>query len=259
MSVPADILRENECLGEWCILHGYRGSVAYGTYEPGASTDKDTGAVCVPTLDHYLGRRSFGSQGTREIRRGDWDIVCFEARKALRLFEQGNPNVTELLWLPENAYVKRKRAGRMLIENRDAFLSRSLLQPFAGYANAQLLKMTRLNKEGYMGDKRKRLVDRHGYDTKNAMHLIRLLRMAIEVMRDGEVIVNRGGYDASQLLAIKHGEWPLERVKDEAERLFRRAEDAADRSPLPPRPDFERINRLCVDVVRAELEERGEL
>jgi hypothetical protein len=45
--------------------------------------------------------------------------------------------------------------------------------------------------------------------------------MGIEFLRDGELNVMR--YDAPELLAIKHGEWSLERIKAEAEHLFRRA------------------------------------
>jgi hypothetical protein len=55
--------------------------------------------------------------------------------------------------------------------------------------------------------------------------------MGIEFLRDGELNVMR--YDAAELLAIKHGEWSLEKIKAEAERLFRRAEEVYDRSTLP--------------------------
>lgn len=57
-----------------------------------------------------------------------------------------------------------------------------------------------------MGERRKALVRRHGYDTKNAAHLIRLLRMGIEFLQSGELLVDRSGHDAGELLAIKRGE-----------------------------------------------------
>ena len=122
-----------------------------------------------------------------------------------------------------------------------------------GYATQQLYKMEHQAFQGYMGDKRKRLVEKHGYDTKNAAHLIRLLRMGIEFLRDGELIVDRGGYDATELLANKNGEWSLERVKSESDRLFKRAEEVYDRSTLPQRPDREKVNELCVEMVRTWL------
>lgn len=38
-----------------------------------------------------------------------------------------------------------------------------------------------------MGEKRKQLVAKHGYDTKNASHLIRLLRMGMEFLTVEEI------------------------------------------------------------------------
>jgi hypothetical protein len=100
---------------------------------------------------------------------------------------------------------------------------------------------------GYMGAKRRELVRRIGFDSKNASHLIRLLRMGIEFLVEGELHVGRA--DAAQLLEIKRGEWPLERVKEEAERLFKLAEEAYVRSPLPPKPDEQQAERLCMEII----------
>jgi hypothetical protein len=49
----------------------------------------------------------------------------------------------------------------------------------------------------------------------------------------------------------------LERVKAEADRLFRRAEDAYDRSTLPAGPERVQVEDLCVIWVRETLRERG--
>ena len=257
MSIPRDLVRDQPGIGDWCILHGYRGSIAHGMYEPNSEPnsidDKDTMAVCVPPLNRYFGLREYGSRGTVEIKRDEWDIVIYEARKMVRLLAGGNPNVLALLWLSPNLYIKRTVAGQLLLDNRDLFVGRHVYKPFCGYAKQQLYKMEHGAHKGYMGEKRKRLVEKFGYDTKNAAHLIRLLRMGIEFLRDGVLNVDRGGYDAVELLAIKHGEWSLERVKDEADRLFRRAEEVYDRSTLPAGPDFDAVNDLCVAVVADAL------
>lgn len=242
---------------EWCVLHGYRGSIAHGMYEPPENPDsiddKDTMAICVPPVEFYFGLLDYGSRGTKEVKRGEWDIVIYEARKAIRMLGQGNPNILSLLWLPESAYIKQTPAGEILLANREAFVGRHVYASFCGYAKGQLHKMTHGAHEGYMGEKRKEIVARYGYDTKNAAHLIRLLRVGIEFLRDGYLRVDRGGLDATELLDIKHGAWSLERVQDEAASLFRRAEEAHDRSTLPLAPDRDRINELCVAVVDAAL------
>ena len=97
-----------------------------------------------------------------------------------------------------------------------------------------------------MGEKRKRLVDKYGHDTKNASHLIRLLRMGIEFLTDGEMQVHRK--DAQELLSIKNGEWSLEKIKAEAARLFVSSETAYINSKLPTKPDMQKISKLCVDI-----------
>ncbi len=157
------------------------------------------------------------------------------------------------LWLDENNYIRLTRAWRLVIESRDLFAGKHVYRSFTGYAYGQLKRMTSYNKEGYMGQKRKQLVDKFGYDTKNAAHLIRLLRMGIEFLNDGQLYVTR--HDASQLLEIKKGKWSLQQVKDEADRLFRTAEHAYICSELPPSPDYDRIDDLAIDVISCALED----
>jgi hypothetical protein len=99
--------------------------------------------------------------------------------------------------------------------------------------------------QGYMGEKRKRLVKRHGYDTKNASHLIRLLRMAVGFLQTGEMEVYRP--DAAELIDIKQGKWPLERVKAHAEELFAQAKTAKEWSRLPKTPDVDAIDSLTIE------------
>jgi predicted nucleotidyltransferase len=233
------------------ILLAYRGSIAHGTYEPNTDPnsidDLDLMGISVPDIEHYFGLRQFGSRGTVEIVDDPWDIVLYEARKAIGLLAKSNPNILSLLWLPEHLYIHVEPAGRLLIEARDLFATRTAFQPFVGYAKGQLHKMERGAFKGYMGEKRRALVERHGYDTKNAAHLIRILRMGIEFLRDGEMHVERE--DAAELLAIKHGEWSLEEVKASANFLFGVAEEAHAASTLPDAPDFDAINVLCADVI----------
>lgn len=256
MAVPEDITAQYPGLNEWCILHAWRGSIAHGMYDgphPDSIDDKDTMAICVPSHDYYFGLREFGSRGTQEIKLGEWDIVVYEARKAIRMLAQGNPNIISMLWLPDNLYIEVTSGGRLLLDNRELFVGQWCYQSFVGYANGQFHKMTHGSTQGYMGEKRRALVEKYGYDCKNAAHLIRLLRMACEFLKTGEMIVDRGGLDATELLDIKHGEWSLAQVQSEAERLFRRAEDAYDRSILPLTPDLDAVNALAVAVVNEQL------
>lgn len=234
-----------------CILLAYRGSIAHGTYEPntepGSIDDIDLMGISVPDIEHYFGLRQYGSRGTVEIVDDPWDIVLYEARKAISMLAKANPNILSLLWLPDDLYVHVEPAGQLLIDNRKLFATKAAYKPLIGYAHGQLSKMTRNACEGYMGAKRRKLVEQFGYDTKNAAHTIRILRTGIEFIRTGELQVHRP--DAAELLEIKHGEWSLEQIKATADFLFATAEEAIAASPLPDAPDYDAINRLCADVV----------
>jgi predicted nucleotidyltransferase len=259
MSVPKDLLRENKGLSDWNIIHAYRGSIAHGTYRPNTDPhsidDKDTIAICVPDKQYYFGLKEFGSRGTQEIKRDEWDIVIYEIRKGISLLSQGNPNILSLLWLDKKNYINITKSGQKLVDNRNLFIGKHVYRSFTGYAYSQLHKMENCAFEGYMGEKRKRLVQEFGYDTKNASHLIRLLRMGIEFLTDGELYVERE--DASQLLDIKNGKWTLEKVKSESDRLFANAETAYINSKLPEKPDYDKINNLCVEIVEQAWKEKS--
>lgn len=249
--LPRALVRREPGLGRWCILSAYRGSIAHGMYVPASSPtsidDQDLMAVCVPPPEYYLGLLEYGSRGTVEVKQGAWDIVIYEVRKMIKMLLEGNPSVLSLLWVDPRHNLTVTAPGRLLIESRRLFVGRHVYHSFAGYAESQFTRMTHLAFKGYMGEKRKRLVEQFGYDTKNAAHLIRLLRMCVEFLRDGELRVTR--LDAAELLAIKQGQWTLTRVQAEAEHLFAEAKQAHRHSRLPDAPMHQRVNALCVQIV----------
>jgi predicted nucleotidyltransferase len=254
MNLPKPILKDQPYLEDESILAGYRGSVAHGTYlpsdDPSGVDDKDLMFVVIPTIDYYFGLNSWGSRGTKEHKIGEYDIVSYELLKFMRLLAKGNPNVLCMLWLDSNYYIKRTLLGNELIRNRELFSTRQVYKSFVGYARGQIHRMTHCAYNGRMGEKRKRLVDRFGFDVKHGGHCIRLLRQGIEFLATGELIVTRP--DAPQLIEIKRGLWTLEQVKAEADRLFVKIEDVYTNSRLPARTDMDAVNDLCARI----LEER---
>lgn len=91
----------------------------------------------------------------------------------------------------------------------------------------------------------------HGYDTKHAMHLVRLQRMAVEILAERQVRVRRA--DRDELLAIRDGAWSYDRLIESAEAMFQRARDLALRSTLPVEPDLGALNELCASIVEEVL------
>ncbi|MCB9764017.1 MAG: nucleotidyltransferase domain-containing protein [Alphaproteobacteria bacterium] len=101
---------------------------------------------------------------------------------------------------------------------------------------------------------RAELEARFGYDTKHALHLVRLLRMGAEILETGRLQVRRP--DAEELLAIKRGAWTYDQLMAHADALEARVAQAAEASTLPPNPDLDRLNRLCVEIVEEVLHGR---
>lgn len=241
------------------ILLGFRGSIAHGMYLDPSRTcgvdDKDVLGVYVAPLNSYIGLSKYdyskkdelNPRGAYEVKIRDWDAVHYEVIKFVKLLLQGNPNVLMMLWLDERHYIYVNRIGWALVLYRNIFKTKKVYHAFTGYAYDQLHKMEHSNYEGYMGEKRKQLVEKFGYDTKNAAHLIRLLRMGIEFLSEGTLHVERE--DAPQLIEIKNGEWKLEKVKSEAEKLFSLAQEAYVRSTLPPEPDYKKADKLTMNIV----------
>ncbi len=101
---------------------------------------------------------------------------------------------------------------------------------------------------------RSRLERRFGYDTKHAIHLVRLLRMAAEILATGEVRVRRP--DREELLAIRErGIWTYEELVEWAERQEAELDAlaASDECPLPVRPNRKQLDAACVELVEEAL------
>ena len=96
--------------------------------------------------------------------------------------------------------------------------------------------------------KRAALEAEHGYDTKHGMHLIRLLRMGLEILRDGEVRVRRG--DADELLAIRNGALGYDELLAQANALELGMREALKTTRLPRVPDEEAIDELLIELLR---------
>lgn len=91
------------------------------------------------------------------------------------------------------------------------------------------------------------LEEEFGYDTKHAMHLVRLLRMGVEALRDGEIIVRRP--DAKELLSIRNGAWKYEELVQYAEHMNHEVTEVwYKKTALPKKPDFHFAAQLLMDI-----------
>jgi len=96
---------------------------------------------------------------------------------------------------------------------------------------------------------------KYGYDTKNAMHLVRLLLMCEEILTRGEMTVKRP--DAQKLLRVRAGDWTYDYLIGWAKEMDHKLDDLMLKSPLPQSPNRPKIDELGIQLVEYSLFGRG--
>lgn len=92
---------------------------------------------------------------------------------------------------------------------------------------------------------------KYHYDTKHGMHLVRLMRMAREILEDGKAIVKRP--DREELLAIRNGAWSYDQLVEWAERQDADMDDVYRLSHLRQTAPRVELDRLCQSLVERAL------
>ena len=237
------------------------GSIAHNLYvapsmdKEFGTCDKDYMEFYVYDKDYYLGLDGYHRRGdTFELKKGDVDLVGHELRKAFDLMLKGNPNILVTLFNDPSNYIELTDGAKMILHNRSLFLSaRNMKMRFAGYAYSQLHRMQKAEYAGYMGKKRKAIVDKYGYDTKNAMTLVRLLQEGIELLKTGKLVIYKTGTTRDFLLDIKRAKFTLKEVQEMADNLFADLDKAYSESVLPELLNGRKINKLLIDILDIEV------
>ena len=166
---------------------------------------------------------------------GDLDVVVYSARKWARLALAGNPTVLLVLFVPDADVVHRAATGAELVDNADRFVSKVAAERFLGYLNGQKAAITgRTNAH----TNRPELIAVHGYDTKYAMHALRLGLQGVELLSTGRITLPVPQPHRDYLRAIRRGEIPLAEtlaVIDDAEHQLAQLKDTASVPDLPDR------------------------
>lgn len=95
---------------------------------------------------------------------------------------------------------------------------------------------------------RAELERQRGYDTKHAMHLIRLMRMGLEVLQTGFLRVRRD--DADELSAIRGGAMGFDELLAAATELKESIEKAATMTSLPAEVDRDGVDELLLTLLQ---------
>ncbi|MFF4757924.1 DNA polymerase beta superfamily protein [Streptomyces sp. NPDC001292] len=211
---PEDLVRDHTIYA--CVM----GSRAFGLATDESDTDR-RGVFVAPTPLFW----SFEKPPTHVEGPLD-EQFSWELERFCALALRANPSVLECLHSPLVEHVDH--TGRELLSLRGAFLSRQVCETFTRYALSQRRKLE--------AD-----VRTHGAPRwKHAMHLLRLLTSARDLLRTGTLTVDVGDR-REPLLKVRRGEVPWPEVESWMARLAAETERAADRTPLPAEPDHRRV------------------
>lgn len=95
--------------------------------------------------------------------------------------------------------------------------------------------------------KRQELEAKFKYDTKHAMHLVRLINMGEEILTKGTLTVFRP--EREELKAIRNGAWSYDELLQFSDNIDKRFEDLEKKSTLPFSVNIKAIRTLLLGVL----------
>jgi hypothetical protein len=134
--------------------------------------------------------------------------------------------------------------GERLREKRRSLLHLGSWHKYRGYSYQQMSKIR--GKSNSTNPKRAALVEKFGYDTKFAMHVVRLLLQIEEIMATGDLHLDR---NSKLLQSVRNGEWTFERLEDWATEKEKALEQLYSNSKLPYKPDEEAVKTLLLECL----------
>jgi hypothetical protein len=155
---------------------------------------------------------------------------------------KGSPTVLLLLFIHGEHVLERQQLASELQQLAPAFVSRRAGQAFLGYVDAQ--------RRGLVGERHatrtRELSSEYGYDTKYAMHALRIAYQGVELLSTGQITLPIAEPHRQRLLQVRRGEVPLREVLDRLHKQSAQLEQAMLSSDLREHPDQDAVDRFLV-------------
>ena len=240
-------------------FEGMTGSVSYGCNESNTS-DIDMVGFCIPPkyiiFPHTAGFvMGFGNQPptfeqfqahhVEDKERGrNYDVTIYNIVKFFELCRQNNPNMIDSLFLPTRCITFHSEVYTRVRECRRWFLHKGCWHRFRGYAHQQMAKLTRGAQRA--NSKRQETIDKFGFDTKFAYHIVRLILECEQILTTHDLRLDR---DREVYKSIRRGEWSIEKIKNWYDKKEQHLEDLYHKSDLQAYPDNEKLKTLLIECL----------
>lgn len=211
-------------------VSGYDDLDIYGCYvEPPAMI------LGVQGMEHFVW--STGSEREKNTA-DDIDVTMYSLHRWGELMLKGNPAILHYLYA-HNELPDVDAWEAFIRPERETLLSKKAANQYLGFANSQRMRLTGERGMGRHGQ-RPDLVEKYGYDTKFAMHYIRLLYECRELLRDKRLSLPLPQKDL--LIQIRSGKFTQEEVFQMGRELNAECEALLEHSDLPEAPDAKRLS-----------------
>lgn len=202
------------------VLRAEVGSTVYGTGLPGREDHDEVAVFCMPPTNVLGGRpadsivwRTAGASARSTPQ--DTDLAMYSVRKYVLLAAAGNPSILVPLFTPDEKVFEQTIVGSLLRTSYPMFVTRQAGQKFLGYMDAQRKRMID-SRAGTRAPRSNRpeLVAEHGFDTKFAMHMLRLGFQGIELLTTGRLALPIPDPAGELLRDVRRGKLTFDEVMD---------------------------------------------
>lgn len=219
-------------------VEGYDDLDIYGCY-----VEPPERILGLAPLEHFVW--TSGTAGEKNTA-NDVDVTMYSLHRWGELMMKGNPAILHYLYadgevpLPQNVWTD-------ILHIRERLISKKSASQYIGFANAQRMRLTGERGMGRHGQ-RTDLVEKYGFDTKFAMHYVRLLFECKELLSKKQLTLPLPEKDL--LIRIRTGCYTESEVLTMGTALDRECQHLLEVSDLPELPDSQLLSTVIARAYR---------
>lgn len=116
------------------IFEGIVGSRAYGLHNE--DSDYDKAGIVIPGIEYFFGSKIF-----EQFQNYETDKCMYDIRKYIKLLTENNPNIIDVVNLPDRCVIYTSKYFEKIKDNFDLFLSKKCKFTYSGYSIQQLVRI----------------------------------------------------------------------------------------------------------------------
>jgi len=224
------------------------GSYCYGLNH--ADSDLDIRGVAVRNREEILGLFWERNNGIEKLGYEEKDYVIWYMDRFFQLLMKGDANTFESIYSPYKKIYHPEIAKLLLSDDiKKAAYSQKIIKAYCGFAAAQMKRMNRINNKTEEGSKRHQRIVKHGYDTKEAMHAMRCIKVSKRTLESEIFSVDCQDWK-EELFAIRDGSTSYDdMLKTGTELLAEIDQMIVDGAGgMPDVPDMGFINEIAIKI-----------